>query len=71
MSSYTERLAESEYPLTRAAALLGLYTFFVTQPSTSAPPLHALAHLPMTIGEPLLGFEIGQLTGSQTCISLY
>jgi hypothetical protein len=71
MSPYTERLAESEYPLARAAALLGLYTFFVTQPSTSAPPLHALAHLPMTIGELLLCSEIGQLTGSQTCISLY
>jgi hypothetical protein len=48
-SSYTERLAESEYPLTRAAALFGLYTFFATQPTTSAPPLYALAHLPMTI----------------------
>lgn len=49
MQLFSERLAESEYPLARAAALLGLYTFFVTQPSTSAPPLHALAHLPMTI----------------------
>jgi hypothetical protein len=58
-SSYTERLAESEYPLTRAAALFGLYTFFATQPTTSAPPLYALAHLPMTIGKPLLCSEIG------------
>lgn len=49
MQLFSERLAESEDPLTRAAALLGLYTFFVTQPSTSAPPLYALAHLPMTI----------------------
>ncbi|KAG1758983.1 hypothetical protein EDD22DRAFT_907928 [Suillus occidentalis] len=49
MQLFLERSAESEFPLARAAALLGLYTFFVTQPSTSAPPLHALAHLPMTI----------------------
>jgi hypothetical protein len=51
---YTERLAESESPLTRTAALFGLYTFFATQPSTSAPPLHAHAHLPVTIGKPPL-----------------
>ncbi|KAG2159690.1 uncharacterized protein EDB93DRAFT_1111525 [Suillus bovinus] len=49
MQLLSERLAESEYPLTRAAALFGLYTFFATQPSTSAPPLHALAHLAVTI----------------------
>ncbi|KAG0704341.1 hypothetical protein DFH29DRAFT_1068062 [Suillus ampliporus] len=49
MRLFSERLAESESPLTRAAALFGLYTFFATQPSTSAPPLHALAHLPVTI----------------------
>ncbi|KAG1908260.1 uncharacterized protein F5891DRAFT_7073 [Suillus fuscotomentosus] len=49
MQLLSERLAASEYPLTRAAALFGLYTFFATQPSTSAPPLYALAHLPMTI----------------------
>ncbi|KAG2150173.1 hypothetical protein BD769DRAFT_1410879 [Suillus cothurnatus] len=49
MQLFSERLAESEYPLTRAAALFGLYTFFATQPTTSAPPLYALAHLPMTI----------------------
>ncbi|KAG2350181.1 hypothetical protein BDR05DRAFT_3137 [Suillus weaverae] len=49
MQLFSERLAESEYPLPRAAALFGLYTFFATQPSTSAPPLHALAHLPVTI----------------------
>jgi len=52
MHLYTERVAESESPLTRAAALFGLYTFFATQPSTSAPPLHALIHLPVTIGKP-------------------
>ncbi|KAG1875586.1 hypothetical protein DFJ58DRAFT_756991 [Suillus subalutaceus] len=49
MQLFSERLAESEYPLTRAAALFGLYTFFATQPTTSAPPLHAITHLPMTI----------------------
>ncbi|KAG1749835.1 uncharacterized protein EDB91DRAFT_1197140 [Suillus paluster] len=49
MRLFSERLAESESPLIRAAALFGLYTFFATQPSTSAPPLHALAHLPVTI----------------------
>ncbi|KAG2154678.1 hypothetical protein DEU56DRAFT_751350 [Suillus clintonianus] len=49
MRLFSERLAESESPLIRAAALFGLYTFFATQPSSSAPPLHALAHLPVTI----------------------
>ncbi|OAX44404.1 hypothetical protein K503DRAFT_765024 [Rhizopogon vinicolor AM-OR11-026] len=49
MRLFAERLAESEPPLTRAAALFGFYTFFATQPSTSAPPLHVLAHLPVTI----------------------
>ncbi|KAG2369490.1 hypothetical protein BDR07DRAFT_1267135 [Suillus spraguei] len=49
MQLFSERLVESEYPLTRAVALFGLYTFFATQPTAPAPPLHALAHLPMTI----------------------
>ena len=48
---HTERLVDSEPLLTRAASLFGLYTFFATQPSTSAPPLQALAHLPVTIGK--------------------
>jgi len=62
---YTERLAESESPLTRAAALFSLYTFFATQPSTSAPPLYTVAHLSVTIGKSFL------CTASRSCSSLH
>ncbi|KAH7929337.1 hypothetical protein BV22DRAFT_1192087 [Leucogyrophana mollusca] len=49
MRLFSERLVPTEAPLNRAVALFGLYTFFYTQPSTSAPPLHSIAHFPISM----------------------
>jgi hypothetical protein len=44
-------MAESEAPYIRAVALFGLYTFYFTQPSGTAPPLHRVAHIPIPLGQ--------------------
>ena len=43
-------MVEGEPPYTRAVALFGLYTFFYTQPSGTAPALHRVAHIAIPIG---------------------
>jgi hypothetical protein len=45
-----ERTVESEAPSIRAVALFGLYTFYFTQPSGTAPALHRVAHIPIPLG---------------------
>ncbi|KAF9244550.1 hypothetical protein BU15DRAFT_71525 [Melanogaster broomeanus] len=45
---FLERISANETPLNRVTALFGLYTMLSTQPSTSAPPLHAFAHVQVT-----------------------
>ncbi|KAJ7293422.1 hypothetical protein C8J57DRAFT_1429228 [Mycena rebaudengoi] len=46
---FLERMVKTEAPFTRTVALFALYTFFHTQPSGSAPPLHELSHIPIPI----------------------
>ncbi|KAG8219679.1 hypothetical protein J3R82DRAFT_634 [Butyriboletus roseoflavus] len=45
-----ERIGDGVTPLSRAAALFGLYTIFHTQPSTSAPSLYSAAQVELTCG---------------------
>jgi hypothetical protein len=45
-----ERMVDTEPPLSRAVALFGLYTFYVTQPCTDAPSLHSNEHIEIPIG---------------------
>ena len=42
MDSFSERLEQAESVLAHVGALYGLYVFYNTQPSTSAPRLHAV-----------------------------
>jgi hypothetical protein len=49
-STGAERMVESEAPYIRAVALFGLYTFYLTQPSGTAPALYRVAHIPIPIG---------------------
>lgn len=46
----SERIGAREPPLSRAAALFGLYTMYLAQPSTSAPPLYFAARVQVTCG---------------------
>lgn len=45
-----ERMVRTEAPFTRAVALFGLYTFFMTQPQGTAPPLYSISHIPIPVG---------------------
>lgn len=44
----------TEAPSVRAVALFGLYTFFMSQPSTSTPRITGTSSIPICLGE-LLG----------------
>ncbi|KAK7059126.1 hypothetical protein VNI00_001752 [Paramarasmius palmivorus] len=44
---FLERTVKTEAPFTRVVALFGLYTFFNTQPSGSAPRLHSVNRIPI------------------------
>lgn len=46
----SERIGAGEPPLHRAAALFGLYTMYLTQPTTSAPSLYSAARVQVTCG---------------------
>ncbi|THV05999.1 hypothetical protein K435DRAFT_646105 [Dendrothele bispora CBS 962.96] len=46
---FLERTVKTEAPFTRVVALFGLYTFFNTQPSGSAPPLLDVRHIPIPL----------------------
>ncbi|EJF66802.1 hypothetical protein DICSQDRAFT_95569 [Dichomitus squalens LYAD-421 SS1] len=48
---FAERVADTEDPIARVVALFCLYTFYNTQPSTSAPPFYSVANIavPMDI----------------------
>ncbi|KAK7468725.1 hypothetical protein VKT23_003228 [Stygiomarasmius scandens] len=46
---FLERTVKTEAPFTRVVALFGLYTFFNTQPSGSAPPLQDVRHIPIPL----------------------
>ncbi|KAJ7654982.1 hypothetical protein DFH06DRAFT_1201228 [Mycena polygramma] len=48
---FLERMVKTEAPFTRTVALFALYTFFNTQPTGSAPPLHGLSHIPIPIDQ--------------------
>ncbi|KAI0361495.1 hypothetical protein OH77DRAFT_1417760 [Trametes cingulata] len=39
---FIERLAAAEEPMARVVSLFSLYTFYSTQPSTSAPPIYSV-----------------------------
>ncbi len=43
-------MVDTENPMTRVVALFGLYTFYFSQPSTSAPSLYSVKHLALPIG---------------------
>ena len=45
-----ERLEPSESAVNRVGALYGVYAFYNTQPSTSAPRLHAVSGIEMSFG---------------------
>lgn len=45
-----ERMLETEDVIARVVALFGIYTFFMTQPSTSLPPVHSVKHIAVPIG---------------------
>ncbi|KAJ4485952.1 hypothetical protein J3R30DRAFT_3281899 [Lentinula aciculospora] len=47
---FLERSVKTEAPFTRVVALFGLYTFFNTQPSSSALPLYSTKHIPIPLG---------------------
>jgi hypothetical protein len=53
----TERMVESEPPQVRAIALFGLYTFYFTQPSGTAPALRRVTHIPIPLGARYLIME--------------
>ncbi|KAJ3473825.1 hypothetical protein NLI96_g12804 [Meripilus lineatus] len=44
---FSDRMVETENPMTRVVAMFGLYTFYFSQPSTSAPSLYSVKHLPI------------------------
>ncbi|KIL71779.1 hypothetical protein M378DRAFT_65532 [Amanita muscaria Koide BX008] len=44
---FLEKTIATEDPLTRTTALFGFYTFFYSQPKDTAPPLHAVSHVPI------------------------
>ncbi|THH34123.1 hypothetical protein EUX98_g166 [Antrodiella citrinella] len=46
---FAERMLENENAIARVVALFGMYTFFMTQPSTSLPPVHSLKHIAVPI----------------------
>ncbi|KAH7912997.1 hypothetical protein BJ138DRAFT_1171569 [Hygrophoropsis aurantiaca] len=49
MRLFSERLVQTEAPLNRAVALFSVYTFYYTQPSASAPPLHSVTQFPISM----------------------
>ena len=49
-NSFTEYFVDSVDPLTQAVALFGMYTFFMTQPSTSGPTLQSVNHIMLPVG---------------------
>lgn len=55
----TERMVDTEYPLTRVVALFSLYTFFTTQPRTRSPSLHSVEHIEIPIGFQLRCLYLG------------
>lgn len=59
-----EKLVGTEPPLQRVVALFALYTFFLTQPSETHPPLHSINHIEIAIGmcSPNLKFIMTVLT---------
>ncbi|KAJ3551444.1 hypothetical protein NM688_g4694 [Phlebia brevispora] len=46
---FAEYFVENTNPLAMVVALFGLYTFFSTQPSSSAPSLHGVQHVDLPI----------------------
>jgi len=53
-SSAPERLKPSEHILARVGALYAVHVFYNTQPSTSAPRLHAVSGIEVSFGGPFL-----------------
>ena len=51
MQFLIERTLPSEDSVVRTGALFGLYTFFISQPSTSTPHLSTVSVIPIPIGE--------------------
>ncbi|EIW86866.1 hypothetical protein CONPUDRAFT_161499 [Coniophora puteana RWD-64-598 SS2] len=47
MRLFLDKTASSEPPLHKAVSLFGLYMFYSTQPSSSAPPIKAVDRLPI------------------------
>ncbi|KAJ3870287.1 hypothetical protein EV359DRAFT_69397 [Lentinula novae-zelandiae] len=48
---FLERTVKTEAPFTRVVALFGLYTFFNTQPTGSAPPLYSMKQILVPIDQ--------------------
>ncbi|KAJ7786146.1 hypothetical protein B0H16DRAFT_1489307 [Mycena metata] len=48
---FLERMVKTEAPFVRTVVLFGLYTFFNTQPTGSAPALRGLSHIPIPIDQ--------------------
>lgn len=48
---FPERTVKTEAPFTRVVALFGLYAFFNTQPTGSAPPLYSMKQILVPIGK--------------------
>ncbi|KAJ7169727.1 hypothetical protein C8R46DRAFT_1089794 [Mycena filopes] len=48
---FLERMVKTEAPFIRTVVLFGLYTFFNTQPTGSAPTLRGLSHIPIPIDQ--------------------
>ncbi|KAJ7630780.1 hypothetical protein FB45DRAFT_916538 [Roridomyces roridus] len=46
---FLERMVKTEAPFTRTVALFALYTFFNTQPTSSAPTLYTLSNIPIPV----------------------
>lgn len=46
-----EYFVDAVNPLAQTVALFGMYTFFVSQPSSSGPPLHGVTHIALPLGE--------------------
>ncbi|GJE87668.1 hypothetical protein PsYK624_037510 [Phanerochaete sordida] len=46
---FSEYFIEDVNPLAQTVALFGMYTFFMTQPTDSTPPLHAVKHIPLPL----------------------
>jgi hypothetical protein len=47
---HTEYFVDNINPLAQAVALFGMYTFFMTQPSTLGPALYAVKYIPLPLG---------------------